>query len=190
MVTSCLNLQPDTSPINRAIMIDWLILLHEGIVVDVRESQSISTLFLASNMIDRYIGRVRIGDEKLQLLGVSAMMVAMKHDMLTAMSPNVCSYWTNRTYSAEEVAGMEIDMLMVLDWRVSIPTAATFMDMYWIIVKAHQRIKDASQFYLECTLLFDESLEYKPSDLAMSALVIAIQVIDIPSYHKELQVRV
>lgn len=171
-------------------MIDWLVVLHEGIVLDVRESQSISTLFLATNMIDRYIGRVEIEDEKLQLLGVSALMVAMKHDMLTAMSPNVCSYWTNRTYSTEEVAVMEVHMLTVLDWRVSIPTAATFIEMYWITVEAHERIKDASQFYLECTLLFDESLEYKPSDLALSALAIAIQVIDVPLNNKELQVRV
>lgn len=98
------------------------------------------------------------------------LMVAMKHDMINALTPNICSYWTDSAYTVEEVIEVELNVLMVLDWRVSIPTAATFLEVFWMMIDAHQTIKDALQFYLDCTLLFHETLAFKPSDVAFPKL--------------------
>lgn len=64
------KVQDDISPIMRAILVDWLVeVLEEYKLVS-------DTLYLTVNHIDRYLSAHKLSRHKLQLLGVSCMLVA------------------------------------------------------------------------------------------------------------------
>lgn len=64
------KIQADITPVMRAILVDWL--------VEVAEEYKIvsDTLFLTVNYIDIYLSAHKLPRNKLQLLGVSCMLVA------------------------------------------------------------------------------------------------------------------
>lgn len=64
------KIQDDISPAMRAILVDWL--------VEVAQEYKLlsDTLYLAVHYIDRYLSSHKLNRNKLQLLGVSCMLVA------------------------------------------------------------------------------------------------------------------
>jgi Cyclin, N-terminal domain len=66
--------QPDISERMRAILVDWLIEVH------LKFKLRAETLFLTVNLIDRFLSRAKVERSKLQLVGVTAMMLASKYE--------------------------------------------------------------------------------------------------------------
>jgi hypothetical protein len=60
----------------REILVDWLVEVAEEYQL------SLETLFLTKNFIDRYLSRVSLNRSKLQLLGISSLLVASKFEVL------------------------------------------------------------------------------------------------------------
>ena len=59
----------------REILVDWLVEVSEEYQL------SLETLFLTKNYIDRYLSRVSLSRSKLQLLGISSLLVASKFEV-------------------------------------------------------------------------------------------------------------
>jgi hypothetical protein len=66
------DLQEEITENMRAILIDWLIDVHKKFKL--RDN----TLYIAINIIDRYLSRKKIARRSLQLLGVTSMLIASK----------------------------------------------------------------------------------------------------------------
>ena len=62
----------------RAILIDWLVEVH------LKFKLVPETLYLTVNLIDRYLEKVEVMREKLQLIGVTAMLIASKYEEIYA----------------------------------------------------------------------------------------------------------
>lgn len=62
----------------RAILIDWLVEVH------LKFKLVPETLYLTVNLIDRYLERVEVMRDKLQLVGVTAMLIASKYEEIYA----------------------------------------------------------------------------------------------------------
>jgi hypothetical protein len=59
--------------------------------------------------------RVEITRDKLQLVGVSAFLIAAKNaEPAAALTPDDCSYWTDYAYEGPEIAAMEARLLKVI----------------------------------------------------------------------------
>ena len=71
-------IQDDISEKMRSILVDWLIDVH------VKFKLSDNTLYLAINIMDRFLCKTKLSRKKLQLLGVSAMMIACKLEEIYA----------------------------------------------------------------------------------------------------------
>ena len=69
-----MDCQKDINPSMREILNDWLIEVHLkfGLLPE--------TLFLTVNLIDRYLSTKSIYRNKLQLVGVTAMLIASKYE--------------------------------------------------------------------------------------------------------------
>lgn len=61
-----------------AILIDWLVEVH------LKFKLVPETLYLTINLIDRYLQSVNVNREKLQLVGVTAMLIASKYEEIYA----------------------------------------------------------------------------------------------------------
>ena len=73
-----MNTQPEINEKMRAIMIDWLIDVHK------KFDLMPETLYLTINIVDRYLAVKTLVRKELQLLGISAMLMASKYEEIWA----------------------------------------------------------------------------------------------------------
>ena len=101
----CLNymeaVQQDVNAHMRGILVDWLVEVAQ-------EYKLVSeTLFLAVNYIDRFLSCEVAPRRKLQLVGITCMLVAAKYEEIYAPQIEDFCYITDNTYTRDEVLAME-----------------------------------------------------------------------------------
>jgi len=89
--------QVDINEKMRAILVDWIIEVH------LKFKLLPETLFLTINLIDRYLERVQIKRNNLQLVGVTAMLIASKYEEIYAPEVRDFVYITDNAYTKEEI---------------------------------------------------------------------------------------
>ncbi len=72
------SVQSDINPMMRSILLDWLV------EVGMEYRLSSDTLFLSAAYIDRFLSLVDVKRNRLQLVGVTAMLVASKYEEIYA----------------------------------------------------------------------------------------------------------
>ena len=96
----------------RAILVDWLVDVH------LKFKLLSETLFLTVNIIDRYLTLKQVQRSKLQLIGVSAMLISTKYEEIYPPTVKDFVYITDNAYSKEEVLTMESEVLVTLDFDI------------------------------------------------------------------------
>lgn len=91
----------------RKTLVDWLLQVH------LRYHMLPETLWIAINIVDRFLSRRVVSLVKLQLVGVTAMFVASKYEEIMAPSVEEFSFMTENTYSREEILKGEKIILQV-----------------------------------------------------------------------------
>ncbi|XP_076954811.1 cyclin-A3-1-like isoform X1 [Bidens hawaiensis] len=118
------QIQKDITPGMREILVDWLVEVAE-------EYKLVSdTLFLTVSYIDRFLSSHCLSRNKLQLLGVSSMLVASKFEEVSPPQVEDYCYVTDNTYTKEEVVQMEKDLGKLLEHEPSNPTPKTFVRIF------------------------------------------------------------
>ena len=97
--------QDDINEKMRAILIDWLVEVHLKFKL-VPES-----LYLTVNLIDRYLEKEQVNRQKLQLVGVTAMLIACKYEEIYPPIVKDFVYITDNAYTKEEILQQERKML-------------------------------------------------------------------------------
>ncbi|ONK59441.1 uncharacterized protein A4U43_C08F6460 [Asparagus officinalis] len=130
------TVQRDITHSMRGILIDWL--------VEVSDEYKLvpDTLYLTVNIIDRFLSQNYIERQRLQLLGISCMLIASKYEEICAPRIEEFCFITDNTYTKEEVLKMEIQVLDLLSFHISVPTVKTFLRRY--IRAAHTSYKVGS----------------------------------------------
>jgi cyclin B len=165
--------QEDINAKMRAILVDWLVEVH------MKFRLNPNTLYLCVNIIDRYCSKVEVRRSKLQLVGVTALLVACKHEEIYPPEVRDCVYITDRAYNRQEVLDMEQSILKELDWKISVPTAYPFLHRFLSLVEASTLASHAAHYYLERSLQEHDMLDYRPSEVAAAAVLLAINNPDI-----------
>ena len=96
----------------RSILIDWLIEVHLKFKL-VPES-----LYLTVNLIDRFLEREPCNRQRLQLVGVTAMLIACKYEEIYPPIVKDFVFITDNAYTKEEILKMEKKMLTTLDFDI------------------------------------------------------------------------
>ena len=113
--------QPDITYRMRAILIDWLIEVHNKFKLHP------ATLWLCVNILDRYLSKVTIIRQKLQLIGIASLLIACKYEEIYPPEVDDCVYMTDKAYSREEVIKTESDILNKLNYQLVVPTGYHFL---------------------------------------------------------------
>ena len=100
----------------RGILVDWLIDVAE------RFKCCSETLHLAVALTDRFLMMNRVAKAELQLLGVSAMLLASKYEMVYPPELRDFIYIAACTYTKEDIVRMERQLFVALEFNVTIPT--------------------------------------------------------------------
>ncbi|KAG8375513.1 hypothetical protein BUALT_Bualt10G0107600 [Buddleja alternifolia] len=171
------QLQRDITQGMRGILIDWLVEVSEEyrLVPD--------TLYLTVNLIDRYLSENYIEKQKLQLLGVTCMLIASKYEEICAPRVEKFCFITDNTYTKEEVVKMESHILNLLDFQLSVPTTKKFLRRFIQAAQISYKVPSVELEFLanylaELTLIEYGFLKFLPSLLAASAVFLARWTLD------------
>eukprot|EP00268_Persea_americana_P001769 TRINITY_DN10536_c0_g1_i4.p1 TRINITY_DN10536_c0_g1~~TRINITY_DN10536_c0_g1_i4.p1 ORF type:complete len:353 (-),score=64.49 TRINITY_DN10536_c0_g1_i4:423-1481(-) len=166
------DVQKDITTNMRAVLVDWL--------VEVAEEYKLvpDTLYLTVSHIDRYLSHCNIKRHRLQLLGVSCMLIASKYEEISPPHVEDFCYITDNTYTREEVMDMEADVLKFLKFEIGNPTIRTFLRRF---VHAAQGGTKGENLQLEflCNYLAELSLldygcvQFLPSEVAASVVFLS-----------------
>ena len=145
----------------RQTLVDWLLQVH------LRYHMLPETLWIAVNIVDRFLTKRVVSLVKLQLVGVTAMFIAAKYEEILAPSVDEFVFMTENGYSKEEILKGERIVLQTLEFKIS-----HYCSPYsWMrkISKADDydiQTRTLSKFLTEVTLLDYQFLRVKPSLVA------------------------
>ncbi|CAH2075751.1 unnamed protein product [Thlaspi arvense] len=166
------RLQKDITPNMRGILIDWLVEVSEEyrLVPD--------TLFLTVNLIDRFLSQNQMEKQRLQLLGVTCMLIASKYEEICAPRIEEFCFITDNTYTREEVLKMECQVLNFLGFQLSVPTTKKFVRRFIQAAQVSSKapsleLEFLANYLAELTLVEYSFLKFLPSLIAASAVFLA-----------------
>lgn len=151
----------------RSILVDWLVEVH------LKFKLVPETLYLTINIIDRYLAKTEVTRPKLQLVGVTALLIASKYEEIYPPELRDLVYICDRAYSKNEILEMEEIILKKLQYQITIPSAHAFLVRYLKAAHADKKIVQLSCYILDGTLQSYNMLHYLPSQLAAASIYIA-----------------
>lgn len=80
------------------------------------------TLYLTVNLIDRFLEAKQVTRKHLQLVGVTAMLVASKYEEIWAPEVRDFVYISDRAYTRDQILNMEKIMLNTLRFNLTVPS--------------------------------------------------------------------
>ena len=166
-----MSFQNDITDKMRAILVDWLVEVH------LKFKLLPETLYLTVNLIDRYLEKEQIVRGKLQLVGVTAMLIACKYEEIYPPIVKDFVYITDNAYSHAEILKMEQKILTALDFNITITSAYRFLERYIYLSKPTDFEKFFAQYLIEGCLVEYQMLKYRPSIMAASALYFAAKML-------------
>ncbi|KAL2330969.1 hypothetical protein Fmac_018550 [Flemingia macrophylla] len=165
----------------RSILIDWL--------VEVAGEYKLlsDTLFLSVSYIDRFLSVKPMTKSTLQLLGVSAILIASKYEEIDPPSVDQFCSITDNTYDKEEVIKMEASILKSLNFEMGNFTVNVFLRRFVDVASEDQntpnlQIAFLSSYLAELSLLDYDCIGFLPSVVAASVVFLARFIIS-PQAH-------
>ncbi|EME50067.1 hypothetical protein DOTSEDRAFT_68804 [Dothistroma septosporum NZE10] len=156
----------------RGILVDWLLEVHT------RFRLLPETLFLAVNIIDRFLSHKVVQLDRLQLVGVTAMFIASKYEEV--LSPHVQNFVhvADDGFKDTEILSAERFILATLDYDLSYPNPMNFLRRISKADNYDIQTRTLGKYLLEIGCLDHRFLEYPPSQVAAAAMYLARLALD------------
>lgn len=159
--------QKQLNELMRAILVDWMVDVHFSYRL------SLATLYLAVNLIDRYLEKSpEISRKEFQLVGTTALWIASKYEEIRPLEINQLVEVCDGCYTKHQVFAKEGDILNTLHYSLCVPTSLTFLLRFLKVAKANRKMAHMSMFILEGTLGCYNLLHYLPSQMAAASIYI------------------
>ena len=156
----------------RGILVDWLLEVHT------RFRLLPETLFLAVNIIDRFLSHKVVQLDRLQLVGVTAMFIASKYEEV--LSPHVQNFVhvADDGFKDTEILSAERFILATLDYDLSYPNPMNFLRRISKADNYDIQTRTLGKYLLEIGCLDHRFLQYPPSQVAAAAMFLARLALD------------
>ncbi|XP_076925073.1 G2/mitotic-specific cyclin C13-1-like [Bidens hawaiensis] len=166
------KVQKDVGVNMRGVLVDWL--------VEVAEEYKLlsDTLYLTVSYIDRFLSVNVLNRKRLQLLGVSSMLIASKYEEISPPHTEDFCYITDNTYTKQEVVRMEADVLKALKFEMGNPTVKSFLRRITIVAQEDYeapklQLEFLGNYLAELSLLEYGCLKFLPSMVAASVIFLS-----------------
>lgn len=148
----------------RAILVDWIVEAHKKFKL------LPETLFMAVNIIDRYLDVATISREKLQLVGVTALFVCAKYEEIYPPQLKDFIELTQKAFTKSDILAMEGSIVNSLKFNLTVPSSLRFLERYSRVEKLDKRSFDLSQYLLELSLVEYKFVKFPESMKACAAI--------------------
>jgi len=167
-----MNYQKDLKPHMRGILGEWLIGIHKGMRM-VPE-----TLFIAMNLIDRFLSVRAISIEKVQLVGVVCFLIASKYEEICAPSIKMMLDFSAKTSTAEEIKEAEKYVLKSVKYNLSYSSPITFLRRISKADGFDAQSRTLAKYLVEIYCVEYRLIQYPPSCIAAAAMWLARLALD------------
>ncbi|KAG2334557.1 hypothetical protein Bca52824_005737 [Brassica carinata] len=162
-----MHIQTEMNEKMRAILVDWLLEVH------IKFELNLETLYLTVNIIDRFLSVKAVPKRELQLLGISALLIASKYEEIWPPQVNDLVYVTDNAYNNKQILVMEKTILGNLEWYLTVPTQYVFLVRFIKASMSDPEMENMVHFLAELGMMHYETLKFCPSMLAASAVYTA-----------------
>ena len=156
----------------RSVLVDWLVEVHT------RFHLLPETLFLAINIIDRFLSTKIVQLDKLQLVGVTAMFIASKYEEI--LSPHVTNFKevTDEQFTDKQILSAERFILASLNYDLSYPNPMNFLRRISKADNYDISTRTLGKYLLEISLVDHRFMEFPPSQIAAAAMYLARTILE------------
>ncbi|XP_078070010.1 G2/mitotic-specific cyclin-B1-like [Mustelus asterias] len=156
----------------RAILIDWLV------QVQVKFKLLQETMYLTVSILDRFLQVNPVTKNHLQLVGVTAMLVASKYEEIYPPEIGDFVIITDDACSSAQIRQMERSILKKLDFSLGKPLPLHFLRRASKVVEASTEQHVLAKYLMELTMGDYEMVHYPPSLIAASAFHLAQKLLN------------
>lgn len=156
----------------RPYLVDFLIEIHFQLRLRPE------TLYLALNIVDRYISKRIVFKKHYQLVGCVSLWIASKFEDAKDRVPTLpdLASMCSGAYDESAFIQMEQHILASINWIVGHPTGESWLRLACVSKKGWTEDKmcqNLARFLMEITLFFKEFLAFRSSEVAVASLVLA-----------------
>ena len=173
-----MNRQAEINEKMRSILVDWLIDVH------FKFGFTDETLFMTISIIDRYLSVSEITRTNFQLLGITALMIACKHEEIDLPKIDDFIYITDNAYKKNEVIKMEFDVLSKLNFAFLYPSPIKFFEYLSFHFNFEKKHHMMGKYLMESFLLDVKNAKYKPSIIACACAYIVMKFFKMKKYQE------
>ncbi|CEM28556.1 unnamed protein product [Vitrella brassicaformis CCMP3155] len=173
--------QPEVSSVMRTILVDWMVEVHK------RFKLKQETLHIAITIMDRYFESKALPREHLQLLGASCLLIAAKYEEIFAPEVNDVVFVADNAFSAQQLRDFEMQLLDVLKFKLTTPSALTFLNRYRVVMGLEDRHYYLAMYFTELTLLDYKMLHWPPHLIATAAMYLSNRMNRMKGIHPLMQ---
>ena len=167
---------------NRSIIFNWLVRNnHKWRLKD-------DTLFMAMNIMDRFISKYKIANSEFQLVAIASYLIASKYEDIYPPYVDELSQICNFSYTIDDILKKEYEILVGLDFDILYNSSYKYLTfLHSIADKDNSKLFYISQFMLELSLENLDILQFSQSKRALSALLVAKKILQIKKSWNELR---
>ena len=170
--------QPEINEIMRAILIDWIIDVH------LRFNLRQDTLFMTIWLIDTYLSFALVQRDKLQLLGITCLLISGKAHEIYYPQHNKLLEMTDNAYIKEEMLTMENEILKKLNFFIVCPNPIDFYNILSKMFNFEKKQYYLGNYFIEAALINYPILKYSSSVIASSCAYLVMKYYKINGYQK------
>ena len=177
-VYNYMNDQNDINEQMRSILIDWIIDVH------FKFGFTDETLYMTVLIIDRYATIRQISRLNLQLVGITALMIACKHEEIDLPKIDDYLYITDNAYTKQDMVKMEYDILKALNFSLLYPSPIKFFEYLSVNFNFSKKLHCMGKYLMETFLIDIKNIKYKPSVISCACAYIVMKFFKFDRYQE------
>jgi hypothetical protein len=164
-----MDMQPELQWFMRPYLIDFLVEVHSQFRLRPE------VLYLAMNIVDRYVSKRVVYKKHYQLVGCAALWIAAKFEDAKDKVPLVkeLAEMCCKAYDESAFIQMEGHVLSTIGWVTGHPSAEAWLRMYSDDRQEEPKVAQVARFVMEVTLFHREFVGTQAAIIAGAALTLA-----------------
>ncbi|KAK4513010.1 uncharacterized protein ATC70_003721 [Mucor velutinosus] len=159
------NQQHEISWKMRSVLVDWVIEIHY--LFDLLPE----TLFLAVNIMDRFLSLRSVALGKLQLVGITCLYIATKFEENTCPIMQDFLYMTDKGVNEDDFIKAERFIMQILDFRLCYPNPLNFLRRVCTAeMNCDVHTRTLARYFMEISCIDHRFIGVRPSKIAAAAL--------------------
>ncbi|XP_008306746.1 cyclin-P isoform X2 [Cynoglossus semilaevis] len=160
--------------ITRAVLVDWLIQVHESLHFQDE------TLYLAIHLVNCSLRQIKVTTVNLQLLGMVCLFLAAKKEECLLPEVSGLCLLMDHAYTRNQLLRMERKVFSGLKFNLSFCPPLHFLLLFSSVARCSANVVWMAHYLLELSLLEVQCVVFLPAQLAGAALCLSRKVLQEP----------